>query len=102
MGSQSHHIPGSGTSHQGQGHLCKSLSSLYAMVMVTWYLALASTKIISYENYFNHLNEDIFEVKWFLQLILPAEYIAVEEMGENETHFVDLIFEDPKYSRNRI
>ena len=32
------------------------------MVMITWYLALASTKIISYDNYFKHLNEDIFEV----------------------------------------
>ena len=64
MGSQSHKIPRTRAS-QGQGaraHLYKSLTSLYAMVMITWYLALASTKIISYDNYFNHLNEDIFEV----------------------------------------
>ena len=73
LGSQCRKAPNSRES-QSKGscaHLCKSLSCLYALVMVTWYLALASTKIISYENYFHHLNEDLFEVWSSNVLISP-------------------------------
>ena len=49
---------------------------LCAIAMVSWYLALATTKAFSYETYFYYLDEDIFEAILFLPSIAFLAYIV--------------------------
>ena len=78
-----------------------SVASLYAMAVVTWYLAMAATKvyifqntgsticgiksksainfatkIISYESYFHYLDEDVFEALLLVPSIAFLVYVV--------------------------
>ena len=55
--------------------LSASMASLYAMAVVTWYLAMAAIKIIAYESYFHYLDEDIFEAGLLLPAIAFLAYV---------------------------
>jgi len=62
-------------SNSGLHHIYGRMASLYAMAVVTWYLAMAATKIITYESYFQYLDEDIFEAGLLLPAIAFLAYV---------------------------
>ena len=62
-------------SNSGLHHIYGRMASLYAMAVVTWYLAMAATKIITYESYFHYLDEDIFEAGLLLPAIAFLAYV---------------------------
>ena len=81
IGMTEHKLAPRGTVSEGTLTLVsKSMSGIYAMAMFTWYMALATTKIFAYDNYFYYLDEEIFEAVLFLPSIAFLTYVIVFTM----------------------
>ena len=64
-------------SHETRHRIYNTVMTLYAMVTVAVYVSISATKILAYENFFYHLDEDGYHVAMLTIAIAFIVYILV-------------------------
>ena len=64
-------------SRETRHRIYDTVMSLYAMISVAVYISISATKILAYENFFYHLDEDGFHVALLTIAIAFIVYILV-------------------------
>ena len=68
-----HHL----LSEETRWRIYNTIMTLYAMVMVAAYVSISATKILAYENFFYHLDEDWYHVAILTIAIAFIIYVLV-------------------------